>query len=155
MATKAEALAELDIAHDTFRARIANLPEEAYREVWLGEWDLARLLAHMAGWFHEMTGGIERVGRGERPTPEGVDYSSADTWNARFTATATPGKASLAVFDLRFREYRDAAAALDESSFGVNDQGKPKIGNRLLDGAGVHHFGEHQEQLDAWLAERS
>lgn len=155
MATKTEALAELEQAHGTFRARIADLPEDAYREVWLGEWDLARLLAHMSGWFDEMTGGIERVGRGERPTPDGVDYSNADAWNAKFTATATPGKAALAVFDLRYRAYRDAAAALDDSLFGVNDQGKPKIGNRLLDGAGVHHFAEHQAELEAWLATRS
>ena len=155
MANRAEVLAELDRAHDVFRARIADLPEEAYREVWLGEWDLARLLAHMAGWFNEITGGIERVGRGERPTPEGVDYSNADAWNAKFAATATPGKAALAVFDLRFRQYRDAAAALDESMFGLSDQGKPKIGNRLLDGAGIHHFAEHQPELEAWLATRA
>jgi hypothetical protein len=154
MATKQEALAELDAAHATFRGKIAGLPEDAFHETWLGTWNLSETLAHMGGWWNEMTGAIERAGRGERPTPEGVDYGDADAWNAKFSATASPGKAALAVWDLRYRQYRDAAAALDEGLFGVGDNGKPKIGNRLLDGAGIHHFAEHQPQVDAWLASR-
>jgi len=154
MATKQEAIAELESAYQRFRGKIADLPADAYNETWLGEWNLSQVLAHMSGWFHEMRGAIERAGRGERPTPEGVDYGNADPWNAKFAATASVGKAALPVFDLRFREYADAARALDDSLFGQNEQGKPKIGNRLLDGAGVHHFAEHEPQLDAWLGSR-
>jgi hypothetical protein len=154
MASKQEALAALESAHDSFRAKIANLPDDAYNETWLGSWNLSQLLAHMGGWFNEMTGAMERVGRGERPTPEGVDYSDADGWNAKFAATATPGKAALQVWDMRFRRYADAAKALGEDQFGENEQGRPKIGNRLIGASGLDHFAEHREQLDGWLASR-
>src|SRR5690349_13797766 len=154
MASKSEAIAELEKCYADFRGKIAGLSDEKWSERWLGDWSLSQLTAHMGGWFKEMTGGIERVGRGERPTPEGVDYSNADTWNAKFTATATPGKEALQIFDLRFKNYLEAAKQLPEDLFGTNPEGRPKIGNRLLDTAGIHHFAEHGEQLDAWLASR-
>lgn len=154
MATKQEAMGELDSAYQRFRGKIADLPDDAYNEAWLGTWNLSQLLAHMGGWFGEMTGGMERVGRGERPTPEGVDYSDADGWNAKFAATATPGKAALQVWDMRYRRYADAANALGDDLFGENEQGRPKIGNRLIGASGLEHFAEHGEQLDAWLAAR-
>ncbi|MBE0607887.1 MAG: hypothetical protein IH609_00765, partial [Dehalococcoidia bacterium] len=75
MATKAEALAALDSGYQKFRAPLAALDDAAYAEPWLGTWNLSQCLAHMEGWYREMTAAIERVGRGERPTPEGVDYS--------------------------------------------------------------------------------
>jgi len=154
MASKQEAISGLEAAYERFRGKISQLPADAYSETWLGSWNLSQVLAHMSGWFHEMRGAIERVGRGERPTPEGVDYGNADPWNAKFAATASPGAAALPIFDLRFREYVDAAKALDESLFGTNDEGRLRIGNRLLDGAGIHHFAEHEPQLDAWLGSR-
>ncbi len=154
MATKTEAIGELDAAYQRFRGKVADLSEDAYAETWLGTWNLSQTLAHMAGWWAEMTGGIERVGRGERPTPEGVDYSDPDPWNAKFAATASPGQAALQVWDMRFKKYKEAAEALDDSLFGENE-GRAKIGNRLLDGAGIHHFAEHEPQLDAWLASRT
>jgi hypothetical protein len=153
MATKQEAIGELEAAYARFRGKIAGLPDDAYSETWLGIWNLSQVLAHMSGWFDEMTRAFERVARGERPTPEGVDYSNADPWNARFAATASPGKAALAVWDHRYKKYREAAEALDESLYGENE-GRPRIGNRLLAGAGINHFAEHEPQLDAWLASR-
>jgi hypothetical protein len=155
MATKAEAIGELEQKYTAFRAKIADLPDAAYYERWLGEWGLIELLAHMGGWFKEMTFAMQRVGRGERPTPEGVDFSNADAWNAKFTATATPGKHGLAAFDAYFKRYSAAAGALSEEMYGVDaTSAKPKIGNRLLQGAGIHHFEEHGAELDAWLASR-
>ena len=73
MATKDEALAALDEGYRQFREPIAALDDAAYGEPWLGTWNLSECLAHMAGWYREMAGAIERVGRGERPAPDGVD----------------------------------------------------------------------------------
>ena len=116
---------------------------------------MGELLAHMGGWFKEMTFAMQRAGRGERPTPEGVDYSNADTWNARFSATASPGKHGLATFDAYFKRYIEAAKALPEEMYGADaTSGKAKIGNRLLQGAGIHHFEEHTAELETWLASR-
>lgn len=155
MANKQEAIAALDEGYERFRRGIADLPDEAYREVWLGNWTLSQLLAHMSGWFKEMTGGMERVARGERPTPEGVDYSDADRWNAKFTAGATEGKAALTEWDEAFRHYFEAAQRLSDDKFGVDtERGRPLIGNRLLQASGIGHFEEHQPQLDEWLKSR-
>jgi hypothetical protein len=153
MTSKEEALAQLEEGYRRFRAGIAGLDDAAYGETWLGSWNLSQLLAHMSGWFREMTAAFERVARGERPTPEGVDYSDPEPWNARFAAHALPGRAALADWDAAFAAYRQAAAALAADRFGVDpDSGRPRIGNRLLQGAGIGHFEEHQPELDAWLA---
>lgn len=156
MPDKSASLATLESKYQEFRERISGLPAHAYDEVWLGEWNLAQVLAHMAGWFGEMTAGLKRVANGERPTPEGVDYSDEDAWNGRFAASASPGTGALAAFDAAYANYRDAAIALSEDKFGVDPQtGKPRIGVRLLDGAGVHHFDEHRPQIDEWLSKRN
>ena len=155
MATKAEATAELEQKYAMFRANIADLSASAYYERWLGEWGLSHLLAHMSGWFKEMTFAMQRVGRGERPTPEGVDYSNADAWNAKFASTASPGKYGLATFDAYFKRYLEAAKSLPEELYGIDPaSGKPRIGNRLLQGAGIHHFEEHTGEVETWLASR-
>ncbi len=156
MATKAEALAALDAGYQAFRAPIAELAEEAYAEPWLGTWNLSQCLAHMEGWYREMTAAIERVARGERPAPEGVDYSDADAWNEKFAREAKPGRAALAAWDAAFHAYRSAAEALPESLYGEDpERGRPLIGNRLLQGAGIHHFEEHQPELERWLRTRT
>lgn len=153
MSDKSEAIAELQAAHDRFRGGIAGLPDARFDETWLGTWNLSQLLAHMSGWYGEMTGAFERVARGERPTPEGVDYNDTDTWNATFARDAKPGRAALADWDAAYDRYLAAARALDDSQYGVDpEKGRPRIGNRLLQGAGIGHFEEHQGELDAWLA---
>ncbi len=155
MATKEEAIAAFETAYAEFRAKLDALDDKAWDETWLGAWKTEHLLAHMAGWAHEMTGGLERVKAGQRPTPEGVSYTDTDGWNAKFASTASPGKAAIASFELAVKQYLAAARALPDDSFGEGENGKPKIGNRLLDGGGTHHFGEHGAELDAWLASRS
>jgi hypothetical protein len=155
MPNKQEALADLDSRHDRFRAAIAELPEGAYGETWLGDWNLSQVLAHMGGWFNEITGAMERVQRGERPTPEGVDYSDSDKWNAGFAASAVQGPGALTEWDDAYRRYREAAGALGEDKYGEDpERGRPLIGNRLLQASGIGHFEEHQPQLDEWLRSR-
>lgn len=155
MAEKAEAIATLQAAHDHFRGLIANLPDAAYSETFLGTWNLSQILAHMAGWYGEIGPGFDRVGRGERPTPEGVDYSNADNWNATFATRAQPGKAALAQFDAAYDAYKGAAERLDAANYGIDpERGRPRIGNRLLEGAGIHHFEEHTPEIENWLSSR-
>lgn len=152
MTDKTDAIAELQAGHDRFRSKIAGLPDEKFNETWLGTWNLSQLLAHMAGWYGEMSAAFGRVARGERPTPEGVDYGDADRWNEGFATKALPGRAALAQFDAAYADYVAAAQALDDSLYGTDpEKGRPKIGNRLLAGAGTHHFEEHQPELEAWL----
>ena len=155
MTDKNTAIHDLELGYQEFRGPIERLDEADYSEVWLGEWSVQELLAHMAGWFREMTGAVQRAGRGERPTPEGVDYSNSDEWNAKFAGNAKKGKAALKDFDAAYADYLAAAKALPENMFGTDpEKGRPLIGNRLLQGAGIGHFEEHQGQLDAWLKGR-
>jgi hypothetical protein len=155
MTDKGGALAALESHYEAFRSKIADLPDEAYSETWLGRWNLSQVLAHMTGWFHEMAGAFARVSRGERPAPEGVDYSDSDTWNAKFEKDARPGREALEAFDAGYAAYHDAAKALAEDQYGIDpEKGRPKIGNRLLQGAGIGHFEEHQPDLEAWLNSR-
>ena len=154
MATKAEALTELQQAYERFRGKTAGLPAEAWDDVWLGTWSLGELLAHMSGWWREMTPAFARVARGERPVPEGVDYSNPDPFNVRFAASAPRGKEALEAWDMAFAAYVEAARSLGDDFYGENEQGRPKIGNRLLQGAGIGHFEEHEPELDHWLAGR-
>ncbi|OAI44540.1 hypothetical protein AYO38_00130 [bacterium SCGC AG-212-C10] len=156
VAAKDDAIQELETAYQQFRGKIADLSDDAYREQWLGTWSLSELLAHMEGWWREMAGGFARVAAGQRPTPEGVSYTDADAWNEKFTQKTTAGKDALTAWDAGYGEYVSAARALPDDQYGVDSaNGKPRIGNRLLQGAGVHHFAEHEEQLDAWLAGRT
>lgn len=155
MATKAEALAALDDGYRKFREQISSLDAAAYAEPWLGTWNLSQCLAHMEGWYREMTAAIERVGRGERPTPEGVDYSDADAWNEKFALQSKAGRGALDAWDEAYRAYRAAAAALPDQLYGEDaGKGRPLIGNRLLQAAGIHHFEEHQPDLEKWLQSR-
>ncbi len=156
MSAKSDVIARLDAGYLHFRSKVADLPDQAYGEVWLGTWNLGQLLAHMSGWFREMAGAIDRVGRGERPAPEGVDYSDPETWNAKFAAAAKPGRAALADWEAAYQSYRDAASRLPEDQYGTDpEKGRPRIGDRLLQGAGIGHFEEHQPDLDAWVSSRA
>lgn len=154
MTDKDTTIHDLQLNYQEFRGPLERLEAKDFAEVWLGDWNLSQLLAHMAGWFREMEGAIKRVERGERPTPEGVDYSDSDAWNAKFTKDAKQGSAALKDFDHAYESYLAAAKSLPADKFGVDD-GRPRIGNRLLQASGIGHFQEHQEQLDEWLAERT
>jgi hypothetical protein len=156
MSDKATTINDLERAHDQFRSPLEHLDDAAFSETWLGEWNLSQLLAHMAGWYTEMTGAIARAGRGERPVPEGVDYSNSDEWNAKFAKTAHAGKAALKTYDSAYEGYVAAARALPENLYGTDpEKGRPLIGNRLLQASGIGHFEEHQAQLDGWLRSRA
>ena len=55
----------------------------------------------------------------------------------------------------RHEVHEPVALALDEGLYGIDpEKGRPRIGNRLLDGPGLHHFDEHRPQLESWLASR-
>ena len=152
MSDKKTAIHDLELGYQEFRGPLERLEADDFAVVWLGSWNLSQLLAHMAGWYREMTPAFARVAAGERPTPAGVDYSDADTWNVKFEKLARPGKAALDDFDEAYRAFLAAAKALDEQFYGMDpEKGRPRIGNRLLQASGTGHFEEHQQQLDDWL----
>jgi hypothetical protein len=121
-------------------ASVQGLDERAMSRVFYGDWAVKDLLAHISGWQHEMTRSMERMARGERPTPEGVDYSDADKWNASFALAMKPQNASTVVADLQqsFANYVRAAEAIPGDRYGEG-----KTINRLLETSGYGHYEEH------------
>jgi len=146
---KKTALKNVQDGFDELLASVQGLDEQAMSTVCYGAWNAKDILAHIAGWQHAMTGALERMARGERPTPEGVDYSDADGWNARFTLAMKQQHAATVIADLRqsFANYLRAARALPDDRFGDG-----KTVNRLLENSGYGHYREHLPALRALRA---
>ena len=130
-------------------AAVDGLDERAMSRVFYGDWSVKDILAHIAGWQHTMTGAMERMARGEKPTPEGVDYSNADAWNAKFAAAMAPQNATTVVADLRqsFANYLRAAKSLPDDRFGEG-----KTANRLIETSGHGHYREHLPAIEEYRA---
>ena len=137
---KRTAIGEVESAFEELLGTVEGLDDRAMSRVFFGTWSAKDILAHITGWHVTMTGALERMARGERPTPEGVDYSDADGWNAKFAAGARVQNASTVVAGLKqsFANYIRAAQALPEDRFGEG-----KTVNRLLEASGYGHYREH------------
>ena len=146
---KRATLKELQIAFDEVLTAIKGLDERTMSKVFYGAWAVKDILAHISGWHRQMTGAMERMARGEKPTPEGVDYSDADAWNARFAAAMRTQSASTVVADLQqsFANYTRAARAVAEDRYGEG-----KTINKLLEGSGYGHYREHLPEIKAFAA---
>jgi hypothetical protein len=151
MPDKATTLNTLDEEYRNLHQAFAGLDEEQLSRIWFGDWSVKDIIAHVAGWEREMTAALQRMARGERPTPEGVDYSDSDAWNAKFASLAhTLGAPTLiAGWEQTHAAYAGAARALPDDRFGETD-GKPKTANRLLETSGFGHYREHAAQIRAW-----
>lgn len=130
-------------------AAVQGLDERAMSKVFYGDWAVKDILAHISGWQHEMTRSMERMARGERPTPEGVDYSDADAWNASFALAMKPQNASTVVADLQqsFANYVRAALAIPDDRYGEG-----KTINRLLETSSYGHYAEHLPAIKEYRA---
>ena len=96
MSEKTVLLEEAEVELDRFKRAIAGLSEAEMRETWSGTWAVRDIVAHLSGWHREIGPALERLARGEKPIPEGVNYMDADPWNARFAAA----KANASAFGL-------------------------------------------------------
>jgi hypothetical protein len=119
---------------------VDGLDERAMNAVFYGDWAVKDILAHIAGWHHQMAEAMERMARGEKPTPEGVDYGDSDAWNARFASAMKAQSAATVVADLKqsLANYLRAARVIPDDRYGEG-----KTVNRLLEGSGYGHYAEH------------
>ena len=147
MSDKATTLKLLDDEYANFRKAIDGLDADALQRVWFGEWSVKDIVAHVLGWQREMAGALRRMARGEKPTPEGVDYSDSDAWNARFSLAMKQQLPStvLAEWGQVHQVYRAAAAAVADDRFGEG-----KTVNRLIETSGYGHYREHGAQIREW-----
>ena len=151
MSNKQATLKLLDDEYQNLRRTIDGLDDNQLSRIWFGAWSVKDIVAHVAGWEREMTGALQRMARGERPTPEGVDYSDADAWNAKFSSAvrAIEPRTVIADWQQVHMNYVRAAQALPDDRFGESD-GKPKTANRLIETSGFGHYREHAAPIRAW-----
>jgi len=140
-------LTELDAAFGELTQAIEGLNHEQMLKKWYDGWNVRDILGHITGWHHEMDDALERIARGERPVPEGVDYSDSDAWNARFTRTwesASP-EAMVAELDASKKLFVSAARQVPEEKF---EEGR--AAHRILTGTGTNHYREHAPAILEW-----
>jgi hypothetical protein len=144
---KQTTLKQVEDGFNELLAAIDGADEATMSEVFYGTWCLKDLLGHIAGWQYVMMGSMERMARGERPTPEGVDYSDADAWNAKFASVAHVQNGTTVIADLRqsFANYLRAARAIPDDRYGEG-----KTINKLLEGSGSGHYREHIPAIRAY-----
>jgi hypothetical protein len=149
--SRKELLAELDRSFAELERAIEGLSHEQMLQRWYGadgeEWSVRDILAHITGWHHEMDDALERIARGERPTPEGVDYSDANTWNARFVETwASASPEAMTAELVKSKElFVEAAKQVPEEKF---EEGRAAY--RILTTTGTNHYREHAPPIRAW-----
>jgi hypothetical protein len=145
--SREELIAELETAFGELQDSINGLTHQQLLERWYGEWCVYDICSHIIGWHHEMDDALERISRGERPTPEGVDYSDADTWNKRFVDTwnMSSGEAVLAELVVSKDSFVAAARTVPEEKFAEG-----KTARRILETTGTNHYREHAPEIRAW-----
>lgn len=147
MSDKEAALQLLDTEYQNLRQAIDGLDADQISRVWFGSWSVCDIVAHILGWEREMTGLLQRLGRGERPTREGVDYSNFDDWNAKFALEMAPIDSAtvLATWRQVHTDYVKAAQAVPDDRYGEG-----KTANVLLQASGFGHYREHAAQIREW-----
>jgi hypothetical protein len=147
MSDKAATLKLVDEEYQNLRKAIDGLDAAALQRVWFGQWSVKDIIAHVRGWQKEMTGALQRLARGEKPTPEGVDYSDADAWNAKFALVMKQQLPNTVIADWGqvYQVYMKAARAVADDRFGEG-----KTVNRVLEASGYGHFREHAAQIREW-----
>ncbi len=148
---KAEVLQNVETESQNLQEAVKGLDNDQMAQTWLDGWSAKDILAHVLGWEREMVVFLERMARGERPTPEGVDYSDPNAWNAKFALEFAPisGSTVLAVWRQVHMNCLRAAQALSDDRYGEKD-GKPKTANRMLADNGYEHYQEHTDQILKW-----
>ena len=144
-------LAELDASFAELKSTYAGLSDAEMTTVMQGRWSAKHIMAHIAGWHREVVPAFERLARGEKPIPAGVDYTDPDPWNARFVEARqamTPGQVT-ADLDDSFAAFRRALLSVPEP----RRRGSRTAG-RIAHEAGIDHYRHHAAQIRAWRAPR-
>ncbi len=141
---KQSVVQEIRSAYREFMDAVEGLGDEQLHKPFLGSWSVREITGHIIGWQEQMTTGFERMARGERPTPEGVDWSDVQSWNDKFAASVKDRKAPELIKELDSRVEGMIAAleALPDDRFGEG-----KTVNRMAQAAGFGHFREHAPEI--------
>jgi hypothetical protein len=145
--SREELLAELDRSFEELQSSIKGLTHQQLLEKWYGDWCIYDICSHIIGWHHEMDDALERLSRGEKPVPEGVDYSDSTTWNDRFVGTwqLSSGEAVLEELIASKNMFVAAAKLVPEEKFAEG-----KTAAKIVATSGTNHYREHAPAIRAW-----
>ncbi len=152
MSTREALLAHLDAAYGDLLTVVGGLDEHHFEEKWLdGRWGVREIVAHIAGWLGQLGGGLERMSRGEKPAPEGVDWTDVQTWNDTFARHAMGKRQAEVLSELEHavQAFKDSAQRVPADRFGEG-----KTANKMFDAAGAPHLREHAEMVRRWRESR-
>ena len=146
MSDKTAFVRETEAAYADLQQAVSGLTEDRMASRWLGTWGVREILAHLAGWHHEIIPALQRVGQGEPPYPAGT-YDDFDAWNARFVEGRDGVKATKILTELAasHRGLVAAASALSDEHFAPGATAR-----ELIDGVGAQHYREHAAQIREW-----
>src|SRR6266571_4490710 len=138
---------QLNRGFDSLMASVEGLSESDMKRPWYGDWGAREIMAHVAGWHWEMTNAFERIAKGERPVPEGVDYSNADIFNASFAEGARELDPDEVLEDAHASKEAFVAAArlVPEDRF---EEGRAAY--RIIFTTGIDHYKEHEPPIREW-----
>jgi hypothetical protein len=148
MTSRDELIQRLDAAYQDYRSAIDDLDERQFESKWLdGKWGVREITAHITGWHGTLAGGLERMGRGEKPVPEGQDWTAPDPYNETFAEHAKGKQREQILHELEnsVKSFKTAAMKVPEDRYGEG-----KTANRIFDGAGIEHFAEHAAVIRLW-----
>lgn len=142
--SKQSAISDARFAFGELVAAVEGLDDAAMSNIFVGEWGVKQILAHIGGWQRLNGKMMERMARGEHPIPDGEDHTDDDVVNARFAAEATAGTGANAMLALResFARFIAAAEALPEERF---EDGR--FAAQMLAMNGVSHIEEHLPEI--------
>ncbi len=146
------------------RAKIVEaaraLPAGRRDEVFLGEWSVMDLLAHLIGWDYTYPGAVDELLLGERPSFYAQYDEDWATYNRYLVRQYfRPDWAELlGAVNESHQKLLDYLQTLPEDEFnkdhGVHEAGKPLTIARLLKGE-VKDNEEHYRQIREWMREES
>ena len=144
---KQSVVQQIDAEYNNFQESIKDLPRDKFDVIFYDQWSVKDIVAHILGWEREMTEALRRIARGERPTPEGVDYSNADAWNAKFAARMRGQLPTtvLAEWGQVHGGFMKALGAVPDDRFGEG-----KSVNRIGEATGYGHYQEHAPAIAEW-----
>ena len=147
MNDKASVVQEIETEYNKFQDTIKGLERDKLDVIFYDGWSVKDIIAHMLGWEREMTEGLRRIARGEKPTPEGTDYRDPDAWNAKFAARMR-GQMSTTVL----AEWGQVHGGFMIALRNVPDDrfGEGKSVNRIAEGTAAGHYRDHAPAIQEW-----
>lgn len=138
---------QLETSFAGLQDAVAGLTHQQKLQRWYGKWCVYDIFSHIIGWHHEMDDAFERIARGERPVPEGLDYSKSDEWNDRFVDTWVQSSGVAVEQELETSKdiFVKAARLVPEDKF---EDGRAAF--RIMHTTAIDHYAEHAKDIREW-----